>query len=58
MAESRRGDRPFQGGAQPVTERPPEAPVPGWSIAQTIVVVVAVLAVVAALAWVLVPLAG
>ena len=56
MVESKHDDRSFQGGAQPVTERRPEAPLPGWSIAQTIVVVVGVLAVVAALIWVLVPL--
>jgi hypothetical protein len=56
MANPRSDGRPFQGGAQPVTERPPEAPVPGWNVAQTIVVIVAVLAVAAALVWVLVPL--
>ena len=58
MTDPRSGDRPFQGGAQPVTERRPEAPVPGWSVGQTIVVVAALLALVAAVIWIVVPFGG
>lgn len=57
MPNEREG-RPYQGGAQPVTERPPEAPVPGWSLGQALVVVVSVLALLAAVAWILIPLRG
>ena len=49
-------DPPYDGGSQPVTERPPEVPGPGRSVVQTAVTVVAVLAVLAALLWLLVPI--
>jgi hypothetical protein len=46
---------PFEGGAQPVPEHPPEMPQNGRSVVQTIVIILAVLAVVAALLWIVVP---
>jgi hypothetical protein len=51
-------DPPFEGGAQPVPESPPEMPGPGRGAAQTIVIILAVLAVLAGLIWFLVPLFG
>lgn len=61
MAEGSRdngSEPPFQGGAQPVPEHPPEVPRGGRSVMQTIVIVVAVLAVLAGLLWILVPALG
>jgi hypothetical protein len=49
---------PFEGGSQPVPESQPEMPGPGRSAMQTVVIVVAVLVVLAALVWLLVPLGG
>lgn len=57
MAE-RREDPPFEGGAQPVPENPPEVPTRGRTVMQTVVVVVAALVVVAAILWLVVPFAG
>jgi hypothetical protein len=54
----RKEDPPFEGGSQPVRERPPEAPAAGWSVMQTVVVVIAVLVVLAALLWIAVPFGG
>ncbi len=51
-------DPPFEGGAQPVKERPPEVPGGGRSVMQTVVIVIGVLALLAALIWIVVPLAG
>jgi len=45
----------FQGGSQPVAESPPEVPTGGRTVAQTIVIVLAVLVVLAGLIWILVP---
>lgn len=56
MPANQKNERPFQGGAQPVVERPPEAPVPGWSVAQAVVVAVAAAAVIVAIVWLIVPL--
>ena len=39
---------PFEGGAQPVKEQPPEVPTPGRSVMQVVVTVVAALVVLAA----------
>jgi hypothetical protein len=50
------GEPPFEGGSQPVPEGPPEMPGGGRSVAQTIVIIIAVLAVLAGLAWFLIPL--
>ncbi len=56
MAAQAKNERPFQGGAQPVMERPPESPIPGWSIAQAVIVAIAAAAVIAAIVWLIVPL--
>lgn len=56
MPDRSRNDPPFQGGSQPVKERPAEVPKAGRSAMQTFVVVVAVLVVLAAIAWLIVPL--
>ena len=53
-----RSDRPFQGGSQPVRELPPESPTPARAAAQTLIIGVAVLALLAALLWIVVPFAG
>jgi hypothetical protein len=42
------GEPPFEGGAQPVKEQPPEVPTPGRSVMQAVVTVVAGLVVLAA----------
>lgn len=56
------GDRdrepPFEGGSQPVKEAPPEMPGGGRTAAQTVVIVLAVLVVLAGLAWFLIPVAA
>lgn len=58
MADLRdREEPPFEGGSQPVKERPPEKPT-GRGAAQTVVVVIGVLVVLAALLWLLVPFGG
>lgn len=46
---------PFQGGSQPVPERPPEVPKGGRGVMQTVVVILGVLLVLAAALWLLVP---
>jgi hypothetical protein len=61
MAAGSRDDSrepPYEGGAQPVPEHPPEVPGPGRSVVQTIVIVIAVLVVLAALIWFLGPVIG
>jgi hypothetical protein len=57
------GDRtteepPYEGGSQPVQERPTEVPAAGRSAAQTIIIALAVLAILAAALWLVVPFAG
>ena len=49
-------DPPYDGGSQPVPERPPEMPTGGRSVAQTVVTVVGVLVVLGAVLWLLVPM--
>jgi hypothetical protein len=51
-------DPPYEGGAQPVPERPPEVPTGGRTVGQVIVLVIAALVVLAGLAWILVPFGG
>jgi hypothetical protein len=48
-------DPPYEGGAQPVPEHPPEMPTGGRTVGQVIVLVIAALVVLAGLAWILVP---
>ncbi len=55
MADRHDEEPPFEGGAQPVKERPPEQPT-GRGVGQTVVIVIAVLVVLAAILWLLVPL--
>lgn len=50
MAEPREGP-PFQGGSQPVQERPPEVPGPGRSAMQFVVLAIAAMVVLASLMW-------
>lgn len=54
------GDRepPFEGGSQPVRERPPEVAGGGRTVAQTVVIVVGALVVLAAILWLVVPFSG
>lgn len=58
MAEERQKDRPFEGGAQPVREHPPEVPSAGRTVSQTIVIAVVILVVLAGILWVVVPFGG
>ena len=46
---------PYEGGSQPVPEKPSEVPGPGRGVGQTVIVVLAVLVVLAALLWLVVP---
>jgi hypothetical protein len=56
VAEQR--EPPFEGGSQPVSERPSTVPKAGRTVGQTIVIAIAVLVVLAALLWILVPFGG
>lgn len=48
----------FEGGSQPVPEHPPEVATVGRSIAQTVIIVVGLLVVLAAVLWLVVPFGG
>ena len=52
------GERPFQGGAQPVHEEPPETPGKGSSVLQVVVFGLVILVILAGLVWMLVPFGG
>jgi hypothetical protein len=54
----RGGERPFHGGAQPVVERPPEAPMARWALAQMIIAGISIAVVLAAILWLFVLLAA
>jgi hypothetical protein len=47
---------PYEGGSQPVPEDRPEMETGGRSVIQTVVVVIAVLVLLAAILWLLIPL--
>lgn len=49
-------DPPFEEGSQPVPHHAPEMPTGGRSVMQTVVIALAVLAVLGALLWLVVPL--
>jgi hypothetical protein len=49
---------PFEGGSQRVPQHPEEVPTAGRSVVQTVVIVVAVLAALAAILWLVVPFTG
>ncbi len=49
---------PFEGGAQPVRDVPHEVPGGGRTALQTVVIVLGVLALVAGILWILIPLLG
>lgn len=49
---------PFEGGSQPVPEHPPERAGAGRTVAQTVVIVVGALVLLAAILWLVVPFAG
>jgi len=49
---------PYDGGSQPVQEHRPEQPGGGRTVMQTVVVVIGVLVLLAALLWIVVPFAG
>lgn len=53
--ENRDQDPPFEGGSQPVPERVSDTPGPGRSTLQVVVIVVAVLVLLAAVLWLVVP---
>jgi hypothetical protein len=46
---------PYEGGSQPVPEHRPEVPHAGRSVIQTVVIIIAVIAILAALLWIFVP---
>jgi len=54
--ERRDSEPPFEGGAQPVVEHPPEVPGGGTKTLQIVIIVIAVLAIIFGLAWLLTPL--
>jgi hypothetical protein len=56
--DDRNEERPFEGGAQPVKETPPEVPGPGRTAGQMIVIGIAVLILLAAILWIAVPFGG
>jgi hypothetical protein len=58
MVERDDEEPPFVGGSQPVEHKPDPIPSEGRSGAQTLVIAVAVLAVIAGLAWIVVPMLG
>lgn len=53
--DEREKEPPFEGGAQPVPERPPEQASGGRTVGQTVVIVVGVLVVLAGILWLVVP---
>lgn len=53
--EKRDEDPPYEGGSQPVPEHPGEVPHGGRSVLQVVVMVVAVLVILAAVLWLVVP---
>jgi hypothetical protein len=53
-----RDEPPFEGGAQPVRERPAEVPSSGRSAVMIAVVALAVAVLAAAILWLMVPFAG
>ncbi|MBA4157209.1 MAG: hypothetical protein H0X65_07015 [Gemmatimonadetes bacterium] len=57
-SSDKESEPPFQGGAQPVPEHPPEMPKAGRSVMQVIVIAIGVLTVLAGLLWILVPALG
>lgn len=56
--DNRNQEPPFEGGSQPVPEHPPEMPSGGRSVMQTVVLIVGVLVILAAVLWLLVPFGG
>lgn len=54
--ERREAEPPFEGGAQPVPENPPDMPGGGNIAWKIVVVVIAVLAIIFGIAWLLTPL--
>jgi hypothetical protein len=53
-----REEPPFEGGAQPVPERPPEVATRGRSVLMIAAVALAAAVLIAAILWLLVPFAG
>lgn len=53
--DDRERERPFEGGSQPVRERPTEPASGGRTVGQTVVIVVGVLVVLAGILWLVVP---
>ena len=58
MSKDRSDEAPYEGGSQPVREHPPEAPTAGSVLARNVVLAIAVLVVLAAVLWIVVPLGG
>lgn len=53
--DEREKEPPFDGGSQPVPERPPEQASGARTVGQTVVIVVGVLVVLAGILWLVVP---
>jgi hypothetical protein len=58
VTADRQDEPPFEGGSQPVQERPAEVPKGGRTVGQMIIVAIAVLALLAAILWIVVPFGG
>ena len=58
MTISEDEDPPFQGGSQPVKERPPEVPTAGWTVGQAVVVVASAVVLLAAVLYVIGRISG
>ncbi|MEX2583963.1 MAG: hypothetical protein WD766_11845 [Gemmatimonadota bacterium] len=58
MVDRTREDPPFEGGSQPVPERPTKTPTGGRAAVQTVIVAIAILVLVAAILWLIVPFGG
>lgn len=58
MAATNNEEPPFVGGSQPVEHKPDPMPQAGRSGAQVVVIAIAVIAIVAGIAWVVVPILG
>lgn len=52
---ARKDDPPFDGGAQPVKQRPPEVATRGRSVGMAVVTVIGLLVLVVAILWFAVP---
>lgn len=54
--ERREPEPPYEGGAQPVPENPPDMPGGGHTAWRTVMVVIAILVILGAILWILTPI--